>query len=818
MSIPVSCPNCSAKLNAPAAAAGKRVKCPKCQTACSVPPSAFEVVNDAPPAFEVVDDDASLPIARPSTRAAARPRGEPIPGPDAGDATPTRAMRRPRSGDAADEPDAPPKRKRALVGLLVGCLLVFLLMAGGGAFGVYWAVKRYRATHLAPAPETVSLDNWEEYTEPGNVFKARFPGAPERKDWKPNGNVKVTSDIREYRAGGSALGKPSVSFFAGYVRFADNVRPSEIEDAKKWLTTLCAAPLEFGGTPMTTKVTVGGREWDENKMVVYNSVGSTGVVRWHLAGSTLHLIGYRAQNQAPPADAVAQFFDAHVVLGGDPGDPDPDPATPDVWPAYTSPGNFKAAFPGDSKAMSADTLDGAKATEFREYTVKAPGGWTRTYFAGFVRFAAAPTYPQRERVARFVQQQGVPNSSNGRRRVDFGGWPLGEEHRMDVRKSRELYGTSGIVRYVQAGDTIYAAGIKSPRMPRDKEVEQFFGAFEILAAKPGPLDRLLAPDWAEHRPADGAFRAAMPKNVHRVPPLPYDAAPAGVKIKSLEWYRADELDTTFLVGVVRFLPDTAEADRQKVVDALARFQAVYVGKPTVYTDKNVSWAGRDAIDRTYPDSASTARITCGNDAAYIAVIKRTTHPSDMKPTVYDAISPSVVQAFLDSFSFDKNAPPLVPPKPVEWTAYKSGEGFGPSFAAQVPPVKSTSRRSLRLTASQKQTFQSVWIHRITDGPAALTVLAIEFVPGTTAAARQTALNSLADSVMGPAQGAKLSAQNKITWGGRDALEHVYTPDDLCACRQTHNETTGYIAGAYALDGKLDAAKAKRFLDSITFPK
>ena len=37
MSIAVVCPNCSAKLNAPDGAAGKKVKCPKCQTAMLVP-------------------------------------------------------------------------------------------------------------------------------------------------------------------------------------------------------------------------------------------------------------------------------------------------------------------------------------------------------------------------------------------------------------------------------------------------------------------------------------------------------------------------------------------------------------------------------------------------------------------------------------------------------------------------------------------------------------------------------------------------------------------------------------------------------------
>jgi hypothetical protein len=51
MSIAVVCPKCSVKLNAPDGAAGKKVKCPKCQAGIVVPealPAEFEVVEDEP--------------------------------------------------------------------------------------------------------------------------------------------------------------------------------------------------------------------------------------------------------------------------------------------------------------------------------------------------------------------------------------------------------------------------------------------------------------------------------------------------------------------------------------------------------------------------------------------------------------------------------------------------------------------------------------------------------------------------------------------------------------------------------------------------
>src|SRR5437879_8597693 len=61
MPIPVLCPGCNVRLNAPATAAGKNVKCPKCQTLMTIP---------APPAaandFDLVDEPApKKPAATP---------------------------------------------------------------------------------------------------------------------------------------------------------------------------------------------------------------------------------------------------------------------------------------------------------------------------------------------------------------------------------------------------------------------------------------------------------------------------------------------------------------------------------------------------------------------------------------------------------------------------------------------------------------------------------------------------------------------------------------------------------------------------------
>ena len=74
MPIPVVCPGCSAKLNAPDAAAGKKLKCPKCAGVIAVPSADadFEVVEDepAPPPKKPAPAPApAKPIAKPSVRA-----------------------------------------------------------------------------------------------------------------------------------------------------------------------------------------------------------------------------------------------------------------------------------------------------------------------------------------------------------------------------------------------------------------------------------------------------------------------------------------------------------------------------------------------------------------------------------------------------------------------------------------------------------------------------------------------------------------------------------------------------------------------------
>jgi hypothetical protein len=160
MPILVPCPNCSAKLNAPDAAAGKRVKCPKCTRVINVPAAVVE--------YEVVDDDPPPTPARrkpqlagegetPRPPASAQRSAAPVEvneAVDDGEAdTPgTRPAR--GSGDEGKSPKKQGKTAKSPLPLLlgVGGGLVVLLAVVGIVVGVMSGGGGAQARTTPPAP------------------------------------------------------------------------------------------------------------------------------------------------------------------------------------------------------------------------------------------------------------------------------------------------------------------------------------------------------------------------------------------------------------------------------------------------------------------------------------------------------------------------------------------------------------------------------------------------------------------------------------------------------------------------------------------
>lgn len=221
MPIAVVCSGCSAKLNAPDAAAGKRVKCPKpgCGTVITVPAPApatgFEVVDEEPPApkkpapaqapapkkpavaadedEDDADDVPKKPAKKPAravaddeeddrpTKAKKRARDDD----EDDDDRPAAKKKRPAYDDEDDEDDDRPTKKKkkkggmspaVLAAIAVGALLVL----GGVGYGVYaLAFKKNDETAKGgggdSAPKPDQLPGWTEYRSEQDKFSIRVP-------------------------------------------------------------------------------------------------------------------------------------------------------------------------------------------------------------------------------------------------------------------------------------------------------------------------------------------------------------------------------------------------------------------------------------------------------------------------------------------------------------------------------------------------------------------------------------------------------------------------------------------------------------------
>lgn len=173
MPIAVVCPGCSAKLNAPDGAAGKRVKCPKpgCGTAITIPAPAAE--------FEVVEDEPPAPPKKPAPAPAPKPKKpvvevdedeeeeeapkKPAKKParaveDEDDEKPKKkAKARAAEDDEDDEDDRPTKKKKKQKGglspALIGAIAVGgVLLLGGVGYGIYALAFQKKEETAKPNP------------------------------------------------------------------------------------------------------------------------------------------------------------------------------------------------------------------------------------------------------------------------------------------------------------------------------------------------------------------------------------------------------------------------------------------------------------------------------------------------------------------------------------------------------------------------------------------------------------------------------------------------------------------------------------------
>ncbi len=219
MPIVVVCPGCGAKLNAPDAAAGKRVKCPKpdCGTAVPVPAVLPEPAPPPPPpvpksAALDLDDEDEAP--KKPTKKPARAVDEDDE--DEDDRPRKKAKKRSYDeDDEDDEDDDRPKKKKKKGGMspaLIGVLaLVGLLVLGGVGYGVYALAFKKKDDTAGPGGSTTPaadpLAGWTEHRSDRDKFTIRVPrqmmmrtvggGAREYKNPPPNPQVTVlVTDVK----------------------------------------------------------------------------------------------------------------------------------------------------------------------------------------------------------------------------------------------------------------------------------------------------------------------------------------------------------------------------------------------------------------------------------------------------------------------------------------------------------------------------------------------------------------------------------------------------------------------------------------------
>ena len=407
MSILVVCPGCSSKLNAPDTAAGKKVKCPKCQGAVPVPApeaTAFEVVEPKP---------AAPPESERPTRAASRPTAK-----AADDEDRPRKRRRDEDEDEdederprgkrrdEDEDDRPRKKGKKVPKaggvppvLLFGGIAAAVLAVG---FAVYWFGFRDGSGDstaspgpgpapggtpgpggVQPVPQSGPPEGWKEFASERDRFKAYFPADP-----------KIAATVKSSRSIGGG-GQPYYRSYEyrshdSWADLACTVRVFELPETSTPQQQQTFADLVCAPSPTETGETVTGRGAatlagvEGKEAVGETKLGATGtspkttsdgrpmpsklvsVNRWIVANNKCYNLKVQG-HETRPKEAEA-FFDNFALTNPpapkpkdkdttpEPKEPPKSVVTPAGWVAYQPVGvGFKTIMPTDIKVTDATT-------------------------------------------------------------------------------------------------------------------------------------------------------------------------------------------------------------------------------------------------------------------------------------------------------------------------------------------------------------------------------------------------------------------------------------------------------------------------------
>jgi DNA-directed RNA polymerase subunit RPC12/RpoP len=340
MSIPVVCTKCSAKLNAPDSAAGKRVKCPKCQTAMLVP----EAIPEAPE-FEVVDD--APPAKKPPAKVKAVVEVD--------DDEP-RPKRRPRDDDDDDDDDRPRKKKRkAAAGensmmtrnIIGGVVLVVLLGVVGYVYYDRFAGKKDGDPASSsnsdggvvnprivsdpaggplpklrpsggggnpagkpadvpggnPGKKAIGTPGQPTTLTSKDGFKITFPGPYASDNLPPRVREKIGVPVTFYI---SEDGSRQV-FGIAYLSFPPGSSPAEKKKVYETVVSTLLEDAPKGGVPTRRPVTAGGRNWEE---ITIMDRSEGGILRLLQTESHMFVLLVHNEKAVPSDETAKKFFDS----------------------------------------------------------------------------------------------------------------------------------------------------------------------------------------------------------------------------------------------------------------------------------------------------------------------------------------------------------------------------------------------------------------------------------------------------------------------------------------------------------------------------
>jgi hypothetical protein len=342
MPVAVACP-CGAKLRVPDAAAGKRVKCPKCGNPVAVPAAEaeYEEVDDEPTPPPVakkkprpVDDDEPTPAKRPT---AAKRKAEPVEVNEAVDDDDDDTPKKKRRRDDDDEDDDTPKKKGkkgkgkkgkkeeaksnlplilgigggvfvllAVIGIVVG-----VMMSGGGGSA---KGTNQTPTQPAPPPKPALPSGWSTFK--GDGFSVAVPDAIQFKEQQQGaGPGQPPAGSKAYTNGVQPQPVPNGPPFFIYVVSVGDVPPAvAAEFAKSPEAGWEAMKKAGGGGAKLENEKVMQVSGSDGRQYTLNAGFIAGVARVVVKGNKGYSIAVMSQ-AAPAEDApeVKPFFDTFVL-------------------------------------------------------------------------------------------------------------------------------------------------------------------------------------------------------------------------------------------------------------------------------------------------------------------------------------------------------------------------------------------------------------------------------------------------------------------------------------------------------------------------